>query len=284
MKSYIRNFTNIFRRYKNPYLSLERRFVTPDQKSVKFIDKYNSLVDERVQSKSKMSAVKFATFVAINNCDLLANSINNYINDFTLDSVSDSQFQEKTKTIKKRLPQILEILIDERRHLFIETEDMSYRVRRISEYFPEFYKNNPVITTEDRAGQCHLLAPKFVMNTNLEMLKLSTGPVYVLSPKATYLHSFVETFIDGEPVVIDPTKNLIINKEAYYFLHHIDRKPEKIFKEDLMKEAHMVRDMCVNYSPIFSKLYLSSREEALEIARKFYEKQENKSYEEQGAR
>lgn len=62
-----------------------------------------------------------------------------------------------------------------------------------------------------------------------------TGYTYGYTDKSQYLHSWIETELKGEPVVIDGTLNVIMNKEGYYKMRHIEVLT-KISNETLMSD------------------------------------------------
>ena len=196
-----------------------------------------------------------------------ANDINNIIDDFTLDSVPDSVIDQQIKILKYSYPlSVIDVSREGRDKISINTDDACISVTRLSSAFPDFFKLVPDLTDSSRKGNCHSFSPKFVMTSHLNVADTVTAGVYSLSYKGTFLHTFVETKIDGVDVVVDPTLNAIINKEGYYHLRHIKKPLERIKKHDLLNEAKIVHKMCENYSPVFQKLYLSSRLEALNLA------------------
>ncbi len=77
--------------------------------------------------------------------------------------------------------------------------------------------------------------------------------------KSRFLHSFVETTLNGEEVVIDGTLNAIMNKDGYYTFRHI--KPltkisNQTLQEDMEKYLYKIKE----FSP---EVYFVFRDEII---------------------
>ena len=81
---------------------------------------------------------------------------------------------------------------------------------------------------------CFVKALRIATHLGIEN-SIVTGYCYGYSDKSRFLHSFVETTLDGKEVVIDGTLNAIMNKDGYYALRHI--KPlTKISNQTLQED------------------------------------------------
>lgn len=78
------------------------------------------------------------------------------------------------------------------------------------------------LETPQRYGKC---LRSFEVSKNLGIKHdLVVGYIYGGSDVARYLHSWIETKLHGEEVVIDLTMNAIVNKKGYYQLKNINEK------------------------------------------------------------
>lgn len=106
---------------------------------------------------------------------------------------------------------------------------------KFSAYMPKIKKIIPEIETEGRFGNCYKYA--YYISLGLPFSNyLTTGYIYGYSDKSKFLHSWIETTINGEDYVIDATLNAMINKKGYYLIQHakpINKISNQTFREDL---------------------------------------------------
>lgn len=117
----------------------------------------------------------------------------------------------------------------------IQTTDGLISAMRFSTYKPNIKKIIPDIENEKRFGNCYKYAYYISIGFPLPN-NLTTGYIYGYSDKSKFLHSWIETAINGEEYVIDATLNAIINRKGYYLMQHakpINKISSKTFREDL---------------------------------------------------
>ena len=92
-KGIVKNLTSVFRRYENKYLSLKKRFITPDKKSDQFIHKYF-----RVHSRNSIQMLMHpieTMDIAYSKYDMQSDCILMFIKEFTNhNEISSEQIAE----------------------------------------------------------------------------------------------------------------------------------------------------------------------------------------------
>lgn len=135
------------------------------------------------------------------------------------------------------------------------------RAKVLSDVMPNLFEGDDIIKTTKRGK--HNSFNTINISSHLYMdNKVVSGYIYGLSSKSRYLHSWVETVLDGEEVVIDYSMNTIMNRDGYYEL----RKAEPISK---IKKSELIEDGPIVYPYIQSgdltyKEYLTCRKEVME--------------------
>ena len=145
-----------------------------------------------------------------------------------------------------------------------ELESLKFKAIKLSQYFPAVIAYLPDIETRNRTGKCHPYSAvaarllESVRDDNKFNIYLVTGRIYQLSNKSKYLHSWVE-LEDGEKTfVIDPTKNLVIDRNAYYEINHV-QNPEKINSKDLIRDYNKIKKL-TEYDEYLVKVYYENAE------------------------
>ena len=145
-----------------------------------------------------------------------------------------------------------------------ELDDLKFLAIKLSNYFPYVVKHLADIETIQRKGKCHPYS--VVVATLLERYRgdnkykiyLATDRIYQLSNKSRYLHSWVE-IEDGEnSFVVDATKNLVMDRNAYYEINHIG-SPEKVDSISLARDYKKVRKL-TDYDGFLVKVYYENAE------------------------
>ena len=113
-------------------------------------------------------------------------------------------------------------------------------------------------------GKCHSMAMAIAQGLE-ETASVVTGSFYTVTPKARFLHSWVEEEIDNETYCYDFTFNIALKKEDYYKLFHVIPY-EKISAKQLKEDRYTLAKLIAK-DETYAKLYLSSRDEAIEIAK-----------------
>lgn len=141
------------------------------------------------------------------------------------------------------------------------TDGVTIKAKVLSDIFPNLFVDDEVIKTSKRTK--NVSYNTINLSTHLYMdNKVVSGFVYGISSKSKYLHSWIETKLDGEDVVIDYSMNTIMNREGYYNL----RKAEpisKITKSKLMEDGKVVYPYILS-GELTYKEYLLCPQEVLE--------------------
>lgn len=145
-----------------------------------------------------------------------------------------------------------------------ESDDLKFGAMKMSNVIPEVKSIIPEIETDDRAGKCHpysvLLAMFFDKYKFLgdATVSLATDRVYQLSSKSQYLHSWVEISTDEAEYVLDATKNLILDKKAYYEINHV-KNPEKVNSKQLLLDYPILKAL-TDYDNYLAIVYYENAE------------------------
>lgn len=147
--------------------------------------------------------------------------------------------------------------------IIINTKKSKIEASRFSD-IPKLSSIFPNLTVKNnRKKQCHNFSIKLTLNADFDC-KIATGYVSDFSNNAKYLHSWVETKTHGTSYVIDLTKNIIINKQAYYMIQNISSPVYKISQKTFIQERDLFNDIA-RKNKYLSKLYLSNRPLAIAI-------------------
>lgn len=263
MKPILKNFTNLFTRYRNPFLSLERRFINPDNKSSKRMHDYI----HGLKTNNYFQSAKATLFTR--KINWLNYNILSLIYEFTLKDVPDEDIDKYIESLKKQYRKIKDIRREGRTKIFIKLKDREIYAKRLTDALvsdtcklEDFIPN---IHTKERTGNCHSYSRKLAQVLNGDC-NVVTGSIYSLLSNARILHSWVEEEKDGQAWCFDATLNASMKKEDYYHLYNV-KVLEKISKQDIIADKEdfwKLYDINMHYV----KLYYSSRQEALDIAKK----------------
>ena len=106
-----------------------------------------------------------------------------------------------------------------KKELLIKTNEKTIETLLLSDVIPESINNFPELETTERANNCFYGSYEISKLLGIKN-NIVTGYVSGFTDKSKYLHSWVETNLKGEDVVIDFTLNAIINKDGYYYFRH----------------------------------------------------------------
>ena len=179
--------------------------------------------------------------------------------------IADTTIKEFTKIDEKKfLTKILKLL---RSHTLIDLKKINFNETlkkyeynnfgeiitfdKISNYL-ENETDIKELTSNKRSGLCHLRSIHLTLD--LESSKLLTG--YITIGKKRVLHSVVEYPKNGEKLILDWTRNIIITKEQYLKLTEF-QEINSIKREDLSNDIKLINGNLDNLS---IKLYLVCRE------------------------
>ena len=127
--------------------------------------------------------------------------------------------------------------------LIIDTTKGKITLLPLTEAIPKAKEVYPVLETIARANTCFSNSLNISLSLSNRDNDVVTGIIHGLTDKSKYLHSWVETNLFGEDVVIDFTMNAIINKEGYYQFRHaeeIERINGKTIVEDSKNYGNML--------------------------------------------
>lgn len=274
----IKDLTRIFRRYENKHLSLEDRFVKPEDKSGAFVDKWNRYFERDTFSSLFLHPLETAEIVYTRH-DYLSWYLLNFIEQFTKhEEVSDEEIDSLKIFLLKRFKNIEDIVYGDRDNCTIKFKDgkeisfgtLSSRCEVLLEDFPDLLNSK-------REGKCHMrsLAISAILD---KPNKCVTSECWHFSPKAYYLHSYVEIESDGgEMLCLDNNLNVVMKKEDYERLRH-PRVIGEIDSERIRSDVEMIdylNDRSGRSTP-YIKLYCASRDEAVELYNKLLQEDNSK--------
>ncbi len=260
MKGFLKNFN----RYKKKNLSLYDRFEKPEKKGEEWLNKFIELKE----SKGIVNFLQFAKEFYTTKLDFYSKDIMYLIANFTMNEESrEVDINDYIEYIKRRHKlRLKDIGFDEdgKQLVFKPRFQKEFRATKFSEVSPEVTTISQNLENTERQENCHWFS--IYMALSYVDTTVVTGDIYLFANKYRNLHSWVEqTMGDGTEICVDLTYNLLMRKKAYYSLLHI--KPlERISREEIIKDMEIIAPL-TNIDGNYTKLYLSSREEALAIAK-----------------
>lgn len=261
MKGTLKNLTNVFKRYRNPYLSLDKRFIAPDRRS----DKITDLISESLQDDSFSSFLKYIRATKFTKLDNISNLLIYILDIFSDQTISDEDLESFIDLSIAENPKLLAVDLIGRDQISFKLQNKEFDAQTLSSIYPSLQELFPdILTHKTRHGRCHEMSIGLALNLSDDAI-VATGSIYTISPRAKYLHSWVEEDVDGETYCRDFTYNISLKQDDYYSLFHI--KPyDKISAKQIKADYHDIIKL-LDTDERYSKLYLSSREEALRIAK-----------------
>ena len=118
-----------------------------------------------------------------------------------------------------------------------------------------------LLESSARENKSHEKSMELARNLNSPNT-LVTGWVAGLTSKSKYPHSWVETTLDGNEVVIDYTMNAIVNKDGYYALRYAT-PVSKINNVEIEKDLELVTPL-INNNELSGLEYLVYRDSIIE--------------------
>ncbi len=263
-KKILKNFVNVFRRYKNPYASLENRFIKPEKKSNKWLEALN----KNLPDKSLKGYFQFAFLVNFSKLSFFEGDLLNLIDTFTKEPSRKEEIDDQIERMKnyyKNKIDDIEIM-DDNNHIKVKLKGnrgKCIQATKLTRCFSELKEQMPLLLTDERDQKCHGISCALL--PALPKASVVTGKVYLWNRQATYLHSWLEQDFDGETFVLDGEINALMTKKDFYKMYHA--KPlEKISHQQYMQDKEVVKRLW-NKEADYIKLYLSSRDEFMEIAK-----------------
>lgn len=137
--------------------------------------------------------------------------------------------------------------------LIIKKEQLSIEVLPFSKLNANIKKNFPDIETKKREGTCFDKA--YNISQDLDVTnQIVTGFVYGYTDKSKFLHSWIETKIKKEEVVIDGTLNAIFNKQGYYNIRHaevLNRVSNETVRNDVKNYLEQIQNIPQEFYFVF---------------------------------
>lgn len=146
----------------------------------------------------------------------------------------------------------------------IETTFGEIKFSEIERFFPDLDVDDD-IKKDSRTGECHRRAVEFskkLKNMGIEN-DVVTANRCITADKTKYLHSWIEFKINGQELVLDYTQNVVMNKEGYYALNHIDKIISKINCADIINDEKIYKQIHNGDYYIDLKTYLTCRDEIM---------------------
>jgi hypothetical protein len=260
----VTSFFRQFNQYKNKHLSLEDRFVNKENKRMSKESHFYELINK--ENMSFLDFLKAVCLSPLSNPFTLENNMLSTIDRFTDESISNEEIDGWINyTLENNKMDLLSITYSDRNKInfilfnkTISAEKLSSKYPKIAKFFPEIQK------LDTRKGKCHFAS--IVLAKGLEdSAKVVTGSVYTTTPSFRFLHSWVEEEIDDKTYCYDYTFNISMLKEDYYRLLHA-KVFEKISWQQIEQDEKSIIKLVATNPIIYSKLYLTSRDEALKVA------------------
>ena len=259
----IKNLTKIFNKYQNPLRSLNHRFIYHDLKSNAFLNKYSVYCDRSLEQDYLHPIDTFR--VLTTTYDTTTDYINTFINYFTChNDCNDNALQHIEETILKRSNKIESFDYEDRDHCTIRLKNgRKIYFQTITSSFDNILEDIPDLLSHDRDHKCHTRSLALV-NIIAQDCSCVTEIIYPLTPKAKWLHSWVEIDLNGKTYCMDNNKNAVLLKDDYYYLMHA--KPmERITQSTIINELDMIKyfnDHTSRETP-YIKLYCACHDEAV---------------------
>lgn len=150
--------------------------------------------------------------------------------------------------------------------ILVKSKSITLEAEIFSKREPNIKLLLPKIETVERCRYCHYnsIQTALYMDYCKNVLnKIVTGNVYDLSYKSRYLHSWVEFSENNKDMVLDPTQNIIIEKNQYYKLMHV-RKTHNLSSNQIKADIDFINAI-IDFDPLFLKVYLTDRMNANQL-------------------
>lgn len=231
------------------------RFEVSQQIDERFVELYNT--------EGLKSGIDYLRQIGAKTLDMDHYDIKCKISEWTKNSLSDQEkieFLSKLTNLKDYVfdVNIRNNMVFNLPEVIIETNDGIIQAIPFSLFFPKIKKKFSYIEDNRRFGNCY----DFVYHISLHFgfpNQVVTGYIYGYSDKSMFLHSWIETTINGEEYVIDGILNAMINKQGYYFMQHakpITKIDERQFRCDIKNYMKQIQ-------AIFPEVYFVFRDEII---------------------
>jgi len=138
------------------------------------------------------------------------------------------------------------------------------KINTLTKMFPSMSKNSDYMQTKNRHQHCHQDSVAMLKSIKSDSCRLATGYISTSGEGNYYLHSWIEIDLNGEPSVIDTTRNIVMSKRDYYLMRNVKGSVHKISRDKYLEDEPKIKYIC-RYNGWFSKLYLANSSRALEV-------------------
>ena len=191
--------------------------------------------------------------------NLLDTNIYFLINYFGTDSVRDEIKLAQLAFVKNN-DEISQAKMSADRIMVTKKDGTVIESKMLSKTF-DWIKHDLELVSPLRMGKSHKKSIS-IARCLAQPCHVVTGHISGITNKSKYLHTWVETMIDGKEVVIDYTMNSVMNKKGYYSLMHA-KSISKIAESDLEEDLKFVAPMLKNNSLAMFE-YLVYRDQIME--------------------
>lgn len=204
-------------------------FVAPNENFSRMEDEFcNYVINRDVEGLTQF--LKSAKHIYVTE-----RSIYTTINTFTLDNVNQEEKDNSFLNLEKHAS--VQNVVHADSDFTITTDSYIVTGYNLSKKLPWIEALFPEISDRRRYGECYELSTKLteVLTAYGIQSDVITGIVYGRTDEMKCLHSWVETIIDDEDFVLDPTLNACLKKDGYYRIQHaepLSRISGKTLKND----------------------------------------------------
>lgn len=240
-KSWLHNWA------KWKYITQENK---KQDKAKKEYMKYTSLVLAGKKKKANVCNDKFSF-------DPLAYILSALVSEFTYKEINKENFEPLVQALAGAGISV-QIISD---IMFVSSNEFSFCVKKLSLFEPRIKDKLKDIEIEDRSRKCHpygVVTALYFDKLKEYETKLVTGRIYQLTPKAKYLHSWVEIKDNENTFVVDPTKNAVYLKDIFYDINHVGEVA--ILSADEVKRDYDIIKSLTDYDNYAVKVFYENPE------------------------
>lgn len=235
----------------------------------KLVLKYYSQMTTKGQGiKSFATYLRLKFIEKVKQFYILEESIGDSISFLTCDI--SSEMHEKTLEHLRKNPLVNEVK-ENNGIIRIETTFGEIKFSEITNFFPSLEIDDDIKKLENRIGDiedtsdCHRKSREY--SKKLKAIGIDNDVVTanrcITADKIVHLHSWNEFQIDGKEHILDYTQNLVMNKEGYYSLNHIQKIISRINCVDIENDEKIFYQIDNGDWYIDNKTYLTCRDEIM---------------------
>ncbi len=240
---------------------LRKRYIEPERKAKEWREAFDEATETNNQERLKL-------LIGFSNAYWKEDILDTFLEAFSLNAENLKQPLDKKKEFINKCfgDQLIELKYDEET-CCIKTKDVDIRAIRMDKLFNFKKEIIAELGSMERKHKCHEMSRVIAHLMPDEACDIVTGNAFELCDKGKYLHSWVEMELEGINFCADYTQNLLVDKESYYKIHHIDERDICRISNDVLKREDNIFRALTSVNAWYSKMYLADRETAL----KWYE-------------